>query len=63
MATSLSSLVKRFARDERGATMVEYSVLIGLVTIAIVTVITALSTSIQGAFQAAVDMLNTRTAL
>jgi len=63
MANSFLKLVKSFARDERGATMVEYSVLVGIVTIAIVAVLTALSGSIQGAFQAAVDMLNARTAL
>jgi pilus assembly protein Flp/PilA len=50
MATSFVSLVKRFAREERGASLVEYAVLVGLVTAAIITAIGLLGDQIQAAF-------------
>ncbi|WP_088346023.1 MULTISPECIES: Flp family type IVb pilin [Rhodomicrobium] len=52
MATSFAALVKRFARDERGASLVEYAVLIGIITAGLVTAITALRTEIIGSFTA-----------
>lgn len=59
MATSFSSLVKRFARDERGASLVEYAVLVGLVTAATIVVITTLGTNINTAFTNIANRLNT----
>jgi pilus assembly protein Flp/PilA len=62
MRTSFASLVKRFARDERGATLVEYSVLIALVTAALIVTINLLGDNIQTAFarvQAALASANT----
>lgn len=59
MATSFSSLVKRFARDERGASLVEYAVLIALVTAALVTAIGLMGGQIQAAFT---NITNTLTA-
>ncbi len=50
MRTSFTSLVKRFARDERGATLIEYSVLIALVTAALIVTINLLGDNIQAAF-------------
>jgi pilus assembly protein Flp/PilA len=50
MTISPFALVKRFAREERGASLVEYAVLIGLVTALLVTAITLLGTNIQLAF-------------
>ena len=50
MRTSFASLVKHFARDERGATLVEYSVLIALVTAALIVTIGLLGDNIQAAF-------------
>ena len=52
MTTSFLSLVKRFAREERGASMVEYSVLIGIITVALIGVVTTLSEEIVGLFGA-----------
>jgi pilus assembly protein Flp/PilA len=37
--SKFNTLAARFARDERGASLVEYSVLIGLITAATVTLI------------------------
>jgi pilus assembly protein Flp/PilA len=50
MRTSFVSLVKRFAREEKGASLVEYAVLVGLVTAAIVTTIGLLGDEINTAF-------------
>lgn len=47
MATSFVSLVKRFARDDRGASLVEYAVLVGIITAAIITTIGLLGDNIN----------------
>jgi pilus assembly protein Flp/PilA len=49
MATSFAALVKRFARDERGASLVEYAVLVGIITAAIITTIGLLGDNINTA--------------
>lgn len=51
MATSFASLVKRFARDDRGASLVEYAVLIGLITTVLIGGIALLSGNIDAAFR------------
>lgn len=51
MHKRFGSLVKRFANEERGATLVEYSVLIGLVTVALVTTIGLMGDQIEAAFE------------
>jgi len=38
-----------FIKDEEGTSMAEYALLLGLITVAIVTVVTALGTRISGA--------------
>ncbi len=50
MATSFQSLVKRFAREERGASFVEYSVLTALMITVIVGAIGLLSGQITVLF-------------
>lgn len=50
-------LMKRFARDDRGASMIEYGILIGLVTAALVGLITGIGGDIQARFQAVSDAL------
>jgi pilus assembly protein Flp/PilA len=50
MPTSFLSLVKRFAREERGASMVEYAVLVGLVTALIVAALGTMSDQILAIF-------------
>lgn len=51
MTISPLALIKRFARDERGTSMVEYAVLLGIVTAAVVLTITAVGVNIDGIFQ------------
>ncbi len=41
----------RFFKDESGATMVEYAVLVALITVAVVTIIFTLGGQINSAFQ------------
>jgi len=51
------SLVKRFAGEKDGATMLEYGLLVGLVAVVSITVVTTLGTEIRDAFQAVVNAL------
>lgn len=57
MRKQFSQIVKKFARDESGATLVEYSVLIGLVTVALVTTIGLLGDQIQATFQRVLEVM------
>ncbi|MGF1621876.1 MAG: Flp family type IVb pilin [Rhodomicrobiaceae bacterium] len=50
MRISPFALVKRFIREERGASMVEYAILVGLVTAAIVATIGLMSGQINTIF-------------
>ncbi len=45
------------SRDDRGATAVEYGMLVALIAAVIVAVVTTLGTQIQTAFQTIVDAL------
>jgi len=47
------------AKKQRGATMVEYAVLVALITVAVVFLIFTLGGQINDAFQAVVDCLQT----
>jgi len=44
------ALLKRFAREENGASMIEYGVLVGLITAVLVGTIAAIGTNITGRF-------------
>ncbi|MBO1022542.1 Flp family type IVb pilin [Methylobacterium sp. SD274] len=46
----MSSIFKRFAADESGATAIEYGLIASLIAVAIITGLTTLSGSITGAF-------------
>jgi Flp pilus assembly pilin Flp len=46
-----------FIKDEEGTSMAEYALLLGLITVAIVTVVTALGTRISGAISKAVTAI------
>lgn len=48
---------KQFARDEEGATAVEYGMIVALIAAIIVTVVQTLGTDIQAAFQRIVDAI------
>jgi pilus assembly protein Flp/PilA len=58
MLNKLVSAAKSFSRDERGASLVEYSVLVGLITAALVAAIVALSGQISAAFTAISTVLS-----
>lgn len=49
------SLVKRFAGEKDGATMVEYGILVALIAAVSILVITTIGTDIQAAFQTIAD--------
>jgi pilus assembly protein Flp/PilA len=57
MTISPFALVKRFAREERGATMIEYGVLVGLITAAVVALVATIGGDITARFQAVADAL------
>jgi pilus assembly protein Flp/PilA len=48
--TKLISALKGFVKDESGASMVEYGLMVALVAAACVTAVTALGTAISGKF-------------
>ncbi|KQP09234.1 hypothetical protein ASF26_04135 [Methylobacterium sp. Leaf93] len=48
--TVMSSIFKRFAADESGATAIEYGLIASLVAVAIITGLTTLSTDLKNAF-------------
>lgn len=50
MRKQFVSLVKSFARDDRGATLIEYAILVGLISAAIVGLIVTMSGSITTIF-------------
>lgn len=50
MALSLKALVKRFAREERGAAFVEYAMLTGLIAAVVVVVVAAFGQDIADMF-------------
>lgn len=47
----LADIARRFRQDEDGAAMVEYSVLIGLITAAVIAIIIAVGLWVTGAWQ------------
>lgn len=50
-------LATRLRRDDRGATAVEYGLLVALIAAVIVVIVTTLGTKIQQAFQTVSDAL------
>ena len=48
----MRKLINRFRRDEEGAALVEYGMLVGLIAVVCVAAVTALGTEISGAFTA-----------
>ena len=43
-------LIARFGKDESGATAIEYGLIAGLISVAIITVVTLTGTSLTGTF-------------
>jgi len=57
MNKSFSSLIQRFAREDRGASLVEYAVLVGLITVALIGAVTLLSGNISNALNAVANQI------
>lgn len=53
----MKSLMNKFMRDESGATMVEYAILVALISIAAIVIITAVGQQVKAAFQEVKDAL------
>ena len=49
-ASVLTKAAARFVRDQRGATMLEYGLLVGLVAIAAILAVTAMGTALSTMF-------------
>ena len=49
----LNSKIAQFARDEKGATAVEYALIVGLIAVAIIVAVTLLGTNISVLFNRA----------
>ena len=46
----MGSLINRFRRDDEGAALVEYGMLVGLIAVICVVAVTALGTEVSAAF-------------
>ena len=46
----MKSLVARFAKDESGATAIEYGLIAGLISVVLITVLTTLGTNLNAKF-------------
>ena len=51
--------LNRFLRDEEGASMAEYALLLGVITVALITVITLFRNAISNIFSTTTSTLNT----
>lgn len=54
---SLMLEIRRFLRDEEGATAVEYGMMVALIAAVIVAIVGLLGTEVQGAFQTVCDAI------
>jgi pilus assembly protein Flp/PilA len=57
-ARHMQNLLKRFAKDESGATAIEYGLIAALISVVIITVLTTLGTSLESTFQSVADQLD-----
>jgi pilus assembly protein Flp/PilA len=55
--TSIQSRIATIDRDDEGATMVEYGLMVGLIAVVCIVAVTALGTGIRGLFQDVVAAL------
>ena len=46
----MRTLVNRFVRDDQGQDLIEYAILIGLITVGVVAIVAAIGTWVQGQF-------------
>jgi pilus assembly protein Flp/PilA len=54
---TMIKLINRFAKDESGATAIEYGLIAGLVSVALITVLGLLKTNLVGTFTKIKDAL------
>jgi pilus assembly protein Flp/PilA len=54
----ISTAVTKFVRDEEGASMAEYALLLGVITVALITVITLFRNAIANIFTRTTTTLN-----
>ena len=52
------SIMKRFAKDESGATAIEYGLIAGLISVVIIAALTAIGTKLNTKFQNIAGNLN-----
>ena len=52
------SIVKRFAKDESGATAIEYGLIAGLISVVIITALTTIGTKLNSKFTSISNGLN-----
>lgn len=55
---AMSSTVRGFLRDEEGASLAEYALLLGVITVALIAVIQGFRDSISGIFSRTTNTLN-----
>ncbi|MBL0940735.1 MAG: Flp family type IVb pilin [Gemmatimonadaceae bacterium] len=55
---SFTHAVRRFVRDEDGASLAEYALLLGVITVALIAVIQGFRNSISNIFQRTTNTLN-----
>jgi pilus assembly protein Flp/PilA len=53
----MKTLFNRFAKDESGATAIEYGLIAALIAVACITIMQTLGTNLKGKFQAVSDNL------
>lgn len=58
----MMTLVKKFLRDESGATMVEYAILVALISVAAIVIIAAVGGQVNTAFSQVQECLADSTA-
>ena len=57
--STLKNTLRRFVREEEGASLAEYALLLGVITVALITVVTSFRNSISNIFQRTTNTLNT----
>lgn len=53
----MSKFLKRFVKDESGATAIEYGLIAAFIAVVIITVVTTLGTDLVAVFQKIVDKI------
>jgi pilus assembly protein Flp/PilA len=51
-------MLRRFVRDESGASLIEYSILIGLITVLVIALISGVGTWVQGEWSTLLSTVN-----